>query len=151
MIGQYHAVMARARWFSPTALLLVIAGGALGVAARALLTVPLTGHTHPLVVPGIILGVNLLGSLLLGVVIGRLDDRHPLARLFLGTGVMGGFTTYSAFAVQSVTVSTAAPLVGLALIAVSVFGGVVAAAAGLALGRRVAGRPGEVERVEEAE
>lgn len=143
--------MARARWFSPIALLLVFAGGALGVAVRALLTIPLTSHTHPLVLPAATLAINLVGSLLLGVVIGGLDGRHPLARLFLGTGVMGGFTTYSAFAVQSVTVSTASPLVGLALMAVSIFGGALAAAAGLAAGRRIADRPGEIERAEDAE
>jgi len=143
--------MTAPRWFSPAALLLVMAGGAAGVAARALLTVPLTGPSHPLVIPAVTLGINLLGSLLLGVVIGWLDDRHPRARLFLGTGMMGGFTTYSAFAVQSVTVSTASPLVGLTLIALSLFGGALAAAVGLGLGRRIVDRPGEIERAEDAE
>lgn len=143
--------MVRARWFSPTALLLVIAGGALGVAARAAIVVPLAGGTHPLVVPGVTLAINLIGSLLLGVVVGWLDDRHPLGRLFLGTGVLGGFTTYSAFAVQSVTTSSASPFVGLALIALSLFGGALAAAVGLALGRRIVDRPGEIERAEDAE
>ena len=49
------------------------------------------------------MGVNVLGSFVLGIVVGRLGDRHPLARAFLGTGVLGGFTTYSAFAVQTAT------------------------------------------------
>lgn len=141
----------RAGAISPVALTLVVAGGAVGVAARSLIVVPLTGAAHPLVVPAVTLGVNLLGSLLLGLIVGWLDDRHPRARLFLGTGVMGGFTTYSAFAVQSVTTATASPYVGLALIAVSVFGGVLAAALGLALGRRLVGRPGEIEPPEDAE
>lgn len=145
--------MARAGWFSPAALVLVIVGGAVGVAARALLVVPLTvgSAVHPLAVPAVTLGINLVGSLLLGVIIGWLDDRHPLGRLFLGTGVMGGFTTYSAFAVQSVTTASASPFVGLALIALSLFGGALAAAAGLAVGRRIVDRPGEVESPEEAE
>ncbi|MGB4777575.1 fluoride efflux transporter FluC [Microbacterium sp.] len=147
--------MARARWFSPVALVLVIVGGALGVAARAAIVVPLTPalgmHTHPLVVPAATLGINLLGSLLLGFVVGWLDDRHPLARTFLGTGVIGGFTTYSAFAAQSVTTASASPLVGLALIAVSLLGGVLCAAIGLAVGRRVVDRPGEVESAGDAE
>lgn len=143
--------MARTPRLSAAALVLVILGGALGVAARAALVLPLGGQTHPLVVPGVTLGVNLVGSLLLGVVIGRLGDRHPLGRLFLGTGALGGFTTYSAFAVQSVTVASAAPFVGLALIAVSLFGGVLAAAVGLSIGRRAAGRPGEIEPAEDAE
>lgn len=71
--------------------------------------------------------------------------------MFLGTGVMGGFTTYSAFAVQSITTSSASPYVGLALMAISLFGGVFAAVVGLALGRRIVDRPGEVELPEDAE
>lgn len=143
--------MVRARWFSPVALALVIAGGAGGATARAAMVLPLSVGTHPLTVPAVTAGINLLGSLLLGVVVGSLADRHRHARTFLGTGVLGGFTTYSAFAVQTVTTSTASPLVGLVMIAVSMFGGVVAAAAGLILGRRLADRPGEIERPEDAE
>ena len=50
---------------------LVIVGGAVGVAARALLVVPLTvgSAVHPLAVPAVTLGINLVGSLLLGVII----------------------------------------------------------------------------------
>jgi len=141
-----------ARWFSPAAVLLVFLGGVVGVAVRAVIVVPLTAAAlHPLVVPGVTLAINLLGSLLLGVVVGWLADRHPRARLFLGTGVMGGFTTYSAFAVQSITTSSASPYVGLALMAISLFGGVFAAVVGLALGRRIVDRPGEVELPEDAE
>lgn len=144
--------MPPARRFSLVALLLVIVGGMVGVALRAVVVVPLTAAgLHPLVVPAATLVVNLIGSLLLGVIVGWLADRHPRARLFLGTGVMGGFTTYSAFAVQAVTTATASPFVGIALIVVSLFGGVLAAVAGLALGRRLADRPGEIERPEDAE
>ncbi|MCT9819312.1 CrcB family protein [Microbacterium sp. W1N] len=127
--------MARARWFSPATLLLVMAGGAVGVAARAAIVLPLGAGTHPLVVPAVTLLINVAGSLLLGVVVGWLGDRRPRLRAFLGTGVLGGFTTYSAFAVQTVTTAADAPLVGLALAVVSVFAGAVAAAAGLRLGR----------------
>ena len=142
----------RAPWFSPAALGLVILGGVLGVAVRALVVVPLTAAgLHPLVVPGVTLVINLLGSLLLGVIVGWLADRHPRARLLLGTGVMGGFTTYSAFAVQALTTSSASPYVGILLMAISLFGGVFAAVVGLAFGRRIADRPGEVERPEDAE
>ncbi len=136
---------------SPAPLLMVVVGGAIGVAARAFVTVPLGALPHPLVVPGATLLVNLAGSLLLGVVVGRLGDRRPLLRAFVGTGVLGGFTTYSAFAVQTVTVSTAAPLVGVAVMAASLFGGLVCAALGLRLGRRAAGRPGGAEPFEDAE
>ena len=46
---------------------------------------------------------------------GRLGDGHPFARAFLGTGVLGGFTTYSAFAVQTALLLGAAPVAGVAL------------------------------------
>ncbi len=47
---------------------------------------------------------NLLGGLLMGVLAGTLartvDGGEPL-RLFLGVGVLGGFTTFSAFSLES--------------------------------------------------
>lgn len=143
--------MASARWFSGRSLALAILGGAIGVGLRALLIAPLGTGGHPLVVPAVTLAVNLVGSFLLGVLVGRLDGRHPHLRTFFGTGLLGGFTTYSAFAVQAVSTGTAAPVVGLLLIVVSLFGGVLAAALGLVAGRRAAGRPAEAEAPEDAE
>ncbi|MBD7958313.1 CrcB family protein [Microbacterium sp. Sa4CUA7] len=121
-------------------LALVVLGGALGVAVRAVFVLPWGQGTHPLVLPAITLLINVTGSFLLGVVAGRLDHHRPRLRAFLGTGVLGGFTTYSAFAVQTVQVFGAAPVVGLLLAACSVLGGVAAAAWGLVLGRRATGR-----------
>lgn len=143
--------MASTRWFSPVALLLAVVGGAVGVAARALMTVPFADGAHPLLVPGITAVINIAGSFLLGLVVGGLDGRHPRLRVFLGTGVLGGFTTYSAFAVHAVTTFTAAPVIGLLLIVVSIFGGVLAAGVGLVVARRWASVPDEVEPVEDAE
>lgn len=125
---------------------LVIAGGAVGVLAREMLLVPVDARS----LPWATLAVNIAGSLLLGVVVGWLDDRHPQARAFLGTGVMGGFTTYSAFAVASaglVGADSGVASFGAAalLIAASVLGGVVAAFVGLVIGRRIADVPGELE------
>jgi fluoride exporter len=49
------------------------------------------------------LTVNLTGSFLLGLLIGlSVQQRMPLLYLFVGTGILGGFTTYSTFMVQSV-------------------------------------------------
>lgn len=143
--------MASTRWFSPVALLLAIVGGAIGVAVRALLTVPFAEGAHPLVVPAITAGINIAGSFLLGLVVGGLDGRHAHLRVFLGTGVLGGFTTYSAFAVHAVTTFTAAPVVGLLLIVVSIFGGVLAAGIGLVAGRNLAGTAGQIESPGDAE
>lgn len=123
------------RALSLPTLAVVIAGGMIGVAARAALVLPFGTDAHPLALPGVTLAVNLLGSFLLGYVVGRLPPDRPRLRTFLGTGVLGGFTTYSAFAVQTVGLFTAAPLVGIALALVCVGGGLLAAAFGLRVGR----------------
>jgi fluoride exporter len=48
--------------------------------------------------------VNLLGCLLIGVAVGVIDSRqvvHPEFRSFVMVGVLGGFTTYSTFALET--------------------------------------------------
>ena len=143
--------MARRTGFSPLVFAVVMVGGAAGVALRALLVLPLAGASDKLVVPAVTLAVNVVGSLLLGIVVGWLDDRRPRLRAFLGTGILGGFTTYSAFAVQVAQLTGDAPVVGLLLAAVSIFAGVLAAALGLRIGRTIMDVPGEVEPPEAAE
>lgn len=113
----------------------VVVGGALGVLARAALVLPVG---DPDAVPWITLGINAVGSFLLGVVVGALGDRRPHARAFLGTGVLGGFTTYSAFAVET-AVWLATPWLALGLAAASIVTGIAGAFAGLVVGRRTAG------------
>ena len=134
--------MARFSWVT---LALVVLGGALGVAARAALVVPWAPDVHPLVVPCVTMLVNVSGSLALGWLVGRLGERRPRLRAFAGTGVLGGFTTYSAFAVQTVEVFGAAPVTGMLLAAVTVAGGAAAAAWGLVIGRGQAAARHEVE------
>ena len=85
------------------------------------------------------MGVNVVGSFALGLVVGWLGDGHPVARAFLGTGVLGGFTTYSAFAVQTATLLGSQPFAGAALALVSVLLGLLAAAIGLPSGAATAG------------
>lgn len=143
--------MARRRAFTPAAFVAVVLGGAIGVALRALLVIPFQTSVDVLVVPTVTLAINIVGSFLLGVLVGWADDRRPLTRAFVGTGVLGGFTTYSAFAVQVVELGGSAPVVSLVLAAVSIFGGVLAAALGLRLGEVVAGEPGRLEPPEAAE
>jgi fluoride exporter len=75
--------------------LLVALGAALGAPLRLLAGHHLDRRTHW----GTLL-VNLLGSGLLGWLVGHGVDGRPL--LFVGTGFCGAFTTYSAVAVQSV-------------------------------------------------
>jgi CrcB protein len=79
--------------------LLVCLGGAVGSGARFALSVAfrfLLGAAFPYGT----LAVNVIGSFLLGLImqLGIADEiLSPAARLTLGTGVMGGFTTYSSF------------------------------------------------------
>lgn len=125
---------ARPVWW--VALLIVVIGGAAGAAARAALVLSFPADAHPLAVPGVTLGINVVGSFALGLLSGALGEHRPGLRLLIGTGFLGGFTTYSAFAVHALQVFTDAPIVGLALIVVTLFAGVVAAGVGLALGQR---------------
>jgi CrcB protein len=75
--------------------LLVALGAAIGAPARLLAGRFLDGRT-----PWGTLAVNMLGSAVLGWLVGHGVDGDPLA--LWGTGFCGAFTTYSAVAVQSV-------------------------------------------------
>ena len=75
----------------------VAAGGALGAAARY--GVSLAWPTPPHGFPWATLAVNVSGCLAIGLLLGV--DRDPRVRAFLGTGVLGGYTTFSTYAVES--------------------------------------------------
>lgn len=80
----------------------VAVGGALGTAARAGLTLAAAEGLGPALVPLI----NVVGAFAIGILFGiraRMPGsaRAQRAQLFFGTGVLGGFTTYSALAVES--------------------------------------------------
>ncbi len=86
-----------------TAILLVSLGAAIGAPGRWLVDRAVQ-RRHTSLVPCGTLTVNLVGSLVLGVVLGwssAPDRGHELA-LLLGTGFCGAFTTFSTFAVDSV-------------------------------------------------
>lgn len=74
----------------------VFVGGGLGVLAReGLLHATSTARDA---VPWVLVSINIAGAALLGVVVATILDPHPRAtswRLFLATGLLGGFTTYS--------------------------------------------------------
>jgi CrcB protein len=79
--------------------LLICLGGAIGTGARYALSTWLL-HTYGPAFPYGTLAVNVLGSFFLGaIMVLGLSTGHlsPTMRLTLGTGVMGGFTTYSTF------------------------------------------------------
>jgi fluoride exporter len=123
------------------AYLLAALGGALGALARWGVSVALPRASGDW--PWATLTVNLLGCLLIGVLLGVLGERRPHddhLRTFLGAGVLGGFTTFSTFAVEAVDlVDAGAWILAVAYVVVSVVGGLLAVGAGLAAGRVSAG------------
>lgn len=111
--------------------LLVAAGGTVGTAARLGLglAVPDAGG-----VPVAVLIANVAGALLIGILTARLPKATEL-RLLLGTGMLGGFTTYSAFMTGTLELWADAPLVAAAYALGSLVLGLGAAVLGLRLGR----------------
>ena len=124
----------------PTASLLVALGGGAGAWLRYAVGVTLGrmgAATAPF--PWSTLAVNVAGSLLMGLLAGWLA-RHGSGgetwRLLLGVGVLGGFTTFSAFSLELALMIERGSLVSAALyVAVSVLAGVAALFAGLAMMR----------------
>jgi fluoride exporter len=116
----------------PVVYLLAALGGALGALARWGVATALP-HS-PGGWPWATLLVNLTGCLLLGALVAALTARSPeppWARPLLAVGVLGGYTTYSAFAVETVgLVEAGAPWLAAGYVLVSVLGGVLAVAAG---------------------
>ena len=83
--------------------LLIAVGGALGTVARYELglAVPVRPGTFPITT----LLINVVGALLLGALLGTLGRTAPndrIMRPLLGVGFLGGFTTFSTFAVETV-------------------------------------------------
>ncbi len=88
----------------PFGLLLAIAiGGALGSVARHYVSTGVYHVTGPAFPYGI-LAVNVIGGLVMGIVVelGALKLNYsPEIRAFLTTGILGGFTTFSAFSLDT--------------------------------------------------
>ncbi len=125
----------------PDVLVSIGVGGALGTTLRAAL-----GRAFPTPTPHFpvtTLGINLVGSFVLGVILVVLLERFgpsPRLRPFLSTGVLGGFTTFSTFMVESVQLVRHDHIAAaVAYVAVSAIGGVAAALAGIATGHVLAG------------
>ena len=86
-------------------LLIVALGGAVGSVARFKLSGWILHHTIGWRFPAGTFAVNVCGCLIAGVLAG-LVTKHELfsadTRLLLFTGVLGGFTTFSAFGVETI-------------------------------------------------
>ena len=129
----------------------VAVGGVVGALARALVSAAVPHHDAGSW-PWATFATNLLGCLLLGVLLEWVDARHPvwtsshprrarLARPLLASGVLGGFTTFSTFSVEVVTMTRAGSgATAVAYAAASVVLGVALVLTGRALGSVVVGR-----------
>ncbi|MGC1505457.1 MAG: fluoride efflux transporter CrcB [Sulfitobacter sp.] len=120
-------------------MLLVAFGGALGAALRYLSGVAvlrLTGHVE---FPVAIIAVNVIGSFLMGVFVVVAAQRGLNALSpFIMTGILGGFTTFSAFSLETVTLMERGAFGAAAIyVAVSVGLSIAALMAGLWLARGV--------------
>ncbi|AYO84514.1 camphor resistance protein CrcB [Methylobacterium sp. GXF4] len=117
--------------------LIVILGAGLGGGVRHGMNVAvarlLPGFGFPLAT----LLINVLGSFLMGVLAEGFALRgaagHP-ARLFLTTGILGGFTTFSTFSLDAISLyERGEPALAALYVAVSVAGGLLGLIAGMAL------------------
>jgi CrcB protein len=123
----------------------VALGGAIGALLRYQTGRLLTHWLGPNTVtafPWATLTVNVIGSLAMGLLAGYLA-RHGQGgepwRLFLGVGVLGGFTTFSAFSLElMVLIERGQAAQGLIYAAVSVLAGLTALYVGLILMRLTA-------------
>lgn len=116
----------------------IAAGGALGAVLRHGLNagiLALSGMTFPL---GILV-INVLGSLLMGVLTGvfaHVYEPSQTMKAFLTVGILGGFTTFSAFSLDAVMLwERGAALQSLLYVTASVLLSVLALVAGLAMVR----------------
>lgn len=124
---------------SAAALAAVAAGGAVGSLARFLAGLAVTSWLG-LHIAWATFGVNVLGGFLIGLIAELLarSSLDGLLRPLLITGFLGGFTTFSAFSLEVVTLSRAEPLIALGYALTSVLVCVFACAGGIALVRALA-------------
>jgi CrcB protein len=122
-------------------LLLVMLGGAFGAGGRHLVgrtTLALFGPNYPWGT----LAVNLIGGLAMGLLAGgllRFGEQGEPWRLLLGVGLLGGFTTFSAFSLDVMLMLERGDWgVALGYVLASVLGSVAALALGLGITRAIA-------------
>jgi CrcB protein len=121
-------------------LLLAVTGGAIGSGARYLVNVGFAravGTSYPWST----LTVNVVGCLLMGLVtelVLRRFEGSAEVRVFMATGILGGFTTFSAFALDFVALTRAnEPAAALGYVLASVIVSILAVYAGLSLGKAI--------------
>ena len=114
--------------------LLVAFGGAVGSVTRYGVGY-LAARTLGVGFPWGTLIINVLGGLAMGVLTAKLDPSHEDMRLLIGVGVLGGFTTFSTFSIETVHLLERNLGLGALYAAASVILSVAACWAGFALTR----------------
>ncbi|GGE47407.1 putative fluoride ion transporter CrcB [Agaricicola taiwanensis] len=120
-------------------LVLVMIGGGLGAGARHLVNLAAL-RVFGVSFPWGTFAVNVIGSFLMGLLAGwlalKFEGGGANIRLFLATGVLGGFTTFSAFSLDATALwDSGQPQLAAAYVMGSVVLALVALVAGLALAR----------------
>ena len=116
-----------------TPLLLVMLGGALGSGGRYLTGRVLTEALGPGFPYGT-LAVNWVGGLAMGILAGVLARTGGAEgwRMFIGVGILGGYTTFSSFSLDTITlIESGQVTLALSYVALSLFGSLAALWAGL--------------------
>jgi fluoride exporter len=114
--------------------LLVALGGAVGSLARYGVGVAVV-RAFGAGFPWGTLVVNVVGGLAMGLLAARVSPEHEHLRLLLGVGALGGFTTFSAFSLETVRLMEHQPGLAALYVAASLILSVGACWAGLTLGR----------------
>ena len=103
------------------ALLAVALGGAVGSAARYL-SIVWCGRLCGTAFPWGVFAVNVVGSCIMGIIVGVLARLGPVSdatRLLLTTGFLGGFTTFSSFSLDAVLLAERGDWTGFAFYVVA--------------------------------
>lgn len=119
-------------------IVMVAFGGALGSVCRYLLSMVVTNNAHGMSFPLGTFAVNILGCFLIGLLsqmsfAGSISDT---TKLLLVTGFCGGFTTFSSYMMEAVSLSRAGDIsIAMLYVVASIVLGFVAVFAGIYLAR----------------
>lgn len=119
------------------AIVVVGFGAALGGIMRLLVTTLVVARAGAGAAPIATFGINVVGSLAIGVVVGVVESRaglSPLWRLFFATGILGD-STFSTFSLDALALGAPGAFSAMAYVGASVVVGIALAYAGLAVGR----------------
>lgn len=122
---------------APSVLLAIAIGGGLGTLGRYGISRVI--HVSPDTFPWATFVTNLSGAFVIGVFLTLILERFQptrFARPFFAIGVLGGFTTYSTMAVETVTLcKDGSPVMGIGYLLASVFAGLACCYLGMVLAR----------------